>query len=333
MNALTRFSAASALIILALGPVGCSKSEDAAQSADNAAKPAAAPESDTAASSTDAPAPEPETFADPDTAVNTLIAALRGADRPAFAKLFGIDADEFVPPADVSRADVEKFLAAYDAKHQILKPAADKASLAVGPEDWEFPVPLKETAGKWQFDVDAGRENIAVRRIGRNELDAIQTVLAYYDAQNEYASKDRNGDGILEYAQKVLSTEGQKDGLYWPGEGDDRSPLGPALDETATAGEPYHGYRYRILTAQGAHAPGGKRSYIIPGSKGVQRMTGGFGLIAWPAAYGKTGIMTFIVNHDGKVYQKDLGDDTETTASAITEYDPDNTWKEASPTS
>lgn len=326
MNAFIRFSAASALFALAIVAAGCSKTEEPAQPADDAAKSAAALTEDTAA-------PEPSTFADPDTAVTTLVTALRAADRQALAGIFGVDADEFVPQVEVSRDDVEKFLAAYDAKHQILKPEAGKASLAVGAEDWEFPVPLKETAGKWQFDVDAGRENIALRRIGRNELDVIQTCLAYYDAQKEYASLDRNGDGILEYAQKVISTEGQKDGLYWPGDGADQSPLGPALDATVDVNEPYHGYRYRILTAQGAHVPGGKRSYIIPGSKGAQRMTGGFGLIAWPAAYGDTGIMTFIINHDGKVYQKDLGDDTETAAAAITEYDPDDTWTEVKPES
>jgi hypothetical protein len=216
----------------------------------------------------------------------------------------------------------------YDAKHQINTPAAGKAVLAVGDEGWTLPIPLTQDGSVWRFDMDAAANEIAIRRIGRNELDVIQTALAYYDAQKDYASKDRNGDGLLEYAQKIVSTDGQKDGLYWPDDGTDPSPLGPLLAERSPDDPPYHGYRYRILTAQGPHARGGQKDYVIGG-----RMTGGFALIAWPAVYGDTGIISFIVNHDGKVYQKDLGDNTETAAAAITVFDPDDTWTEAKPLS
>jgi len=320
MNSLIRFSACGALVVT-LALAGCSKpAEELAASDGPEATPAevAAPAE---------PAAPLTTFADAESAAAALVAALRTPDREALAGMFGIDLDEFVPPEDVNvdRADVEKFLAAYDESHTLRTDSPGKAVLAVGADSWEFPVPIAESGGQWVFDIDAGREQIAIRRIGRNELAAIQTALAYCDAQFEYAQKDRNGDGLLEYAQKVLSTEGQRDGLYWPGEGEDLSPLGPALDDAA-AGEPYHGYRYRILTAQGPHAHGGKLNYILG-----TRMSGGFGLIAWPAAYADSGIMTFIVNHDGKVFEKDLGEDTEAAAAAITTFDPDDTWTEVSP--
>lgn len=321
MNSLLRFSAYSALLVaLALAP-GCSKP------AEEPAAPDGSEASPAEAASPAEPAAPLTTFADAESAAAAMVEALRTPDREALAGMFGIDLDEFVPPEDmeVERADVEKFLAAYDASHRLITDTPGKAILAVGEEEWTFPVPIAEDGGQWVFDIDVGRDEMAIRRIGRNELAAIQAVLAYCDAQFEYAQKDRNGDGLLEYAQKVLSTEGQRDGLYWPGEGADLSPLGPAFDD-ATAGEPYHGYRYRILTAQGASAPGGARSYILG-----ERMSAGFGLVAWPAVYGDTGIMTFIVNHEGKVYQKDLGDDTEAAVAAITTYDPDDAWTEVTP--
>lgn len=322
MNALIRFSTYGALVVTLALASGCSKP----------AEEPAAPDGPTASPAEAAAPAEPAapltTFADAESAADAMVNALRTPDREALAGMFGIDLDEFVPHEDVDRTDVEKFIAAYDTSHKLLTDTPGKAVLAVGAEEWTFPVPIAENGGTWAFDLEAGREEMAIRRIGRNELAVIQTALAYCDAQFEYAHADRNGDGLLEYAQKILSTEGQRDGLYWPGEGEDLSPLGPALADDAVAGEPYHGYRYRILTAQGPNAPGGARSYILG-----ERMSAGFGLIAWPAAYADTGIMTFIVNHDGKVYQKDLGEDTETAAAEINTFDPDDTWEEVKPVS
>ncbi len=318
MTTLTRFSILSLLVAVALA--GCSKKEEPATEGSAATDEQAAAAQDAAA-----PVATQQSFAEPAAGFDALVAAIRSGDQAAFASMLGPDYADVIPVGDIDRTDVDKFLAAYDAKHEIKTEAPDNAVLVVG-EGWTLPIPLAKDAEGWYFNMDAGEHEIAIRRIGRNELDVIQTALAYYDAQKEYASKDRNGDKLLEYAQKVISTEGQKDGLYWPGEGADMSPLGPLLADDAVPGEPYHGYRYRILTAQGSHAHGGAMSYIIGG-----RMVGGFGLIAWPAVYADTGIMTFIINHDGKVYQKDLGDGTEAAAAAITTYDPDDTWQEVKP--
>jgi len=321
MNSLTRYGIGVA-IGATLFFAGCSKTEESGAAPDSHGDSAAASSHD----AEPVPAKPAQSFDTPDNAFTALVTAVRASDRDSLGSILGVDFDEFVPTEPVDRADVEKFLAAYDASHKIVNETPQKAVLAVGDKDWEFPIPLVESGGKWTFDLEQGRETIAVRRIGRNELAVMQTALAYCDAQQEYAEKDRNGDGLAEYAQKFISTEGQKDGLYWPGEGADQSPLGPALDETVQAGEPYHGYHYRILTSQGPHAKSGTRTYMLG-----KRMSGGFAMIAWPAAYGDTGIMTFIVNHEGKIYQKDLGDDTEAAAAVITSFDPDNTWTEAKP--
>ena len=201
MKTLMRFSALLAVLTIAVFVAGCSKTSDSKKAADDAAAPAAAK----------AKAVEAASFADPDTAVTAFVTALRASDRATMAKLFGVDADNFVPPPDIDQADIDKFLADYDQKHHLVTGTPGKAILAVGANDWEFPVPLAQAGGKWTFDIAAGREAMALRRIGRNELAVIQTALAYYDAQEEYATKDRNGDGILEYAQKIASTEGQKE--------------------------------------------------------------------------------------------------------------------------
>ncbi len=315
MNSLTRYGMGAA-VCAALFLVGCSKTE----------APAASSENESSAEANSVSTVPAQSFDNPDSGFTALVAAVRAEDRDALGSILGIDFDEFVPADSIDREEVDNFLIAYDASHKVVSETPQKAVLSVGDAGWEFPIPLVEAGGKWTFDLEQGREEIALRHIGRNELATMQTVLAYCDAQKEYAEKDRNGDGLAEYAQKLLSSEGQKDGLYWPGEGADESPLGPALDESAAPGEPYHGYRFRILTAQGPHANGGARNYVLG-----THMSGGFALIAWPAAYGDTGIMTFIVNHDGKIFQKDLGDDTETAAAAITTFDPDDTWKETQP--
>lgn len=320
MTSLMRYTPYFMLVLAAVFAGGCSKpSETPSEAASSEIPGVEAPQ----AAEVEVPI---ATFADADTAASAFITALRAEDRETLAGIFGVDYEEFVPPPDVERADVQKFLAAYDESHKLLTDTPGKAVLAVGAESWEFPIPITESGGAWAFDLDAGREAIAIRRIGRNELNVIQSVLAYYDAQKEYALKDRNGDGLLEYAQKILSAEGQKDGLYWPGEGADLSPLGPLFADEVVPGEPYHGYRYRSLTAQGPHAKGGAMNYVLG-----TRMSGGFGLIAWPAVYGETGIMTFIVNHEGVVYEKDLGDATEAAAAGIAAFDPDDTWREAKP--
>jgi hypothetical protein len=208
-----------------------------------------------------------------------------------------------------------------------------KVILHVGNGDWPFPIPVVKKGDHWLFDTMAGKEEILNRRIGRNELNAIQVCLAYVDAQREYVLKDRDGDKLLEYAQKFISREGEKNGLYWEAkEGEPQSPLGPLIAKAAGEGyagrkpggkrNPYHGYYYRILKAQGKNAPGGEYDYMVSG-----KMIGGFALVAYPAEYGNSGVMTFIVNHDGVVYEKDLGKDTEKIATAMKKFNPDRTWK------
>jgi hypothetical protein len=205
--------------------------------------------------------------------------------------------------------------------------------LHVGNEKWPFPLPVVKKGENWFFDTKAGKEEILNRRIGRNELNAIQVCLAYVDAQREYVLKDRDGDKLLEYAQKFISKEGGKDGLYWEAkEGEEQSPLGPLVAKAAKEGytgkksgnkpTPYHGYYYKILKVQGKNAPGGEYDYMVKG-----KMIGGFALVAYPAEYGNSGVMTFIVNQDGVVYEKDLGKDIEKIATAMKKFDPDKTWK------
>ena len=205
----------------------------------------------------------------------------------------------------------------------------------MGKDDWPFPIPIAKKDSLWYFDTDEGRDEILARRIGSNELCAIQVCLVYVDAQREYAKKDWDNDGLLEYAQKFRSDAGKKNGLYWEtGEGDEQSPLGPlfaaaqeegyALKQSDSGPSPYHGYYYRILTAQGKDAPGGAYNYVVKGN-----MLGGFAMMAYPAQYGASGIMTFVVNHDGIVYQKDLGEDTEKAAQAVRLFNPDSTWRKA----
>jgi hypothetical protein len=222
----------------------------------------------------------------------------------------------------------QRFLAAYDTRHSIRAEGNKKATLILGADDFPFPIPLVNNKSGWEFDTAAGRIEILYRRIGRNELDAIQTSLAFVDAQNEYAEKDRTGEGVGVYAQRIVSSPGKKDGLFWR---DDRdpSPLGELAAQASAEGyevggqtAPYHGYYFRILKGQGPDAPGGALYYVVRG-----KMIGGFALIAYPAEYGNSGVMTFMVNHAGIVYQKDLGRRTEIIAKRINLFDPDQTWK------
>jgi hypothetical protein len=225
----------------------------------------------------------------------------------------------------------QKFLAAYDAGSKVVTEGDNKATLIVGKDDFPFPVPLVRTGkGMWAFDSEAGRHEILRRRIGRNELAAIQASLAYVDAQNEYADKSRDGVAAGTYAQRIVSRPGKKDGLYWPQvQGEDESPLGELIAQAQGEGyrfdrgrAPFHGYYYKILTRQGPNAPGGALNYVVGG-----KMIGGFALIAYPAEYRNSGVMTFIVNHQGTVYQKDLGKHTASVVGTMTSFNPDRSWK------
>ena len=264
-------------------------------------------------------------FSGPEEAAEALVDAVARDDQEAFKILLGGDWKKFIP-VDVDREDTEKFLEAWKKSHRIVSEGDAKAMIEVGTKGWTLPIPIVKGKTGWQFDPRAGAEELRTRRIGRNELSAMQTVLAYYDAQKDYAEKDRNGDGVLEYAQKLISSPGKKDGLYWPtAEGEEESPAGPAYAE-AKAGSAYHGYFFHILKAQGKDAKGGAFDYVVKG-----RMIGGFALVAWPAKYGDTGVMTFIINHDGVIFEKDLGPSTDSVARAMTRFNPDASWKVVDP--
>ncbi|MBR1127616.1 DUF2950 domain-containing protein [Bradyrhizobium iriomotense] len=271
-----------------------------------------------------------ESYKTPEDAAAALAAAAKSGPRDLL-KVLGRAADDIVSSGDeVADADIRaRFVSMYDAKHAIKAEGNKKATLLLGPDDFPFPIPLVNTKAGWEFDTDEGRIEVLRRRIGRNELDAIQTALAYVDAQNEYADKDR-GEGAGVYAQRFLSTPGKKDGLFWRDDADP-SPLGALVAEATAEGykqgagdgpAPYHGYYFRILKGQGSNAPGGALDYVAKG-----KMIGGFALIAWPAEYGNSGVMTFLVNHAGTVYQKDLGTRTDFIAPRTTLFDPDQTWR------
>jgi hypothetical protein len=277
--------------------------------------------------------PKQEKFATGEKAVDAFIKALREDNKKELLAILGADANELISSGDdvADRQRREMFLNSYDEQHK-LDVEGDKLILVIGKNDWPFPISLVKQSGQWFFDTAGGKEEILNRRIGRNELDTIQVMLAVVDAQREYAMKDREGDGLLKYAQKFKSDPNQKNGLYWETkEGEEPSPLGLFAAKARQEGylekksseepQPYHGYFYRILTGQGTNAAGGAFDYIVNG-----KMIGGFAVVAYPADYGNSGVMTFIVNHDGVVYQKDLGEDTEKESKAMNLFDPDKTW-------
>jgi hypothetical protein len=271
-----------------------------------------------------------QSFRTADDAVNALVGAARIGNRAGILTVLGREGAAIVSSGDDAgdAAERQRFVTAYDAKHRISMDAGGKAILIVGEEDFPFPIPLVRKDGMWRFDTVAGRQEILYRRIGRNELEAIQVCLAYVDAQNEYAEKDRAGAGA--YARRIVSQAGAKDGLYWPAsQGDEASPLGELFAEASQEGyrpgggrAPFHGYYYKILTKQGPTAPGGALDYVVNG-----RMIGGFALVAYPAWYGITGVMTFLVNHTGVVLEKDLGSNSTRLAERMTSFNPDQTWK------
>jgi len=266
-------------------------------------------------------------FLTPDAAAEALVKAMRADDTKALQAVLGQDWKRFIPTDNLSRDDVDAFLAAWDRTHKI-QPEGDRTALVtVGPDPaFTLPIPIvKNKAGVWKFDVVAGADRLRTERIGRNELATMQAVLAYYDAQREYASEDRSGKGVREYARRLFSTTGKKDGLYWPAKLDEpESPLGPLIAQQRPKGPGYWGYHYKILTAQGTDAPGGAYDYVIGG-----RMRAGFALVAWPVRYGDTGVMTFMVSHAGTVYEKDLGPSTDAVARAMTRFNPDASWHKA----
>ena len=261
-------------------------------------------------------------FPSPDAAAEALVDGMAYNDDAAVKSVLGADYAKLLPLREIDLDDVMHFLAAWVKSHRIVYAGDARAFLEVGKNGWTLPIPLVKGAAGWRFDTRAAQDEMRTRRIGRNELAAIQVVLAITDAQEEYAAQGLKRDGVQQFAQRVLSTPGKRDGLYWPAMQDEpESPLGPQAAE-AKPGEAYHGYHYRILTRQGRDAPGGARSYVRNG-----RMTDGYAVLAWPAKWGDTGVMTFIVNHDGVVHERNLGPDTAALARAIAEYNPGPGWK------
>jgi hypothetical protein len=280
-----------------------------------------------------------KTFATPAAAVEALIAANRGNKIGELFAILGPESAKLIHSGDpvADGHGRTRFVSNYDAAHKLEADGQNKAILIVGADEWPFPIPLIREHDRWRFDTKSGAEEILNRRIGRNELTVIQVCRAYVAAQREYAAMRLGPGGSPEYAQHFISAEGRRDGLYWPvkpGEGE--SPLGPLIAQARAAGyrpgtphvkrRPYYGYYFRLLTRQGENASGGARNYVVG-----DRMTDGFALLAYPATYGDSGIMTFIVNQAGIVYQKNLGPATDRIAQQITQYDPDGSWQASEP--
>lgn len=269
-------------------------------------------------------------FRNPEAAVASLGQALAAGDRAELSRLFGPRAKELrSADPEQDRQDLASFRRNLEAGSVIETQGDDRATVLVGEDRWPFAVPLVRQGSSWKFDTDAGIDEMTSRRIGRNELRTIAACRTLIDAQAQYHSLDRDGDGVLEYARRLNSTPGSRDGLYWPPApgGADPSPIGPVLAAAASRRDadgdplPFHGYFYRLLTAQGPGAPGGERDYSIGG-----KLTGGWAVIAWPADYGETGIMSFIAGDGGAVYERDLGPESAAVAESITRFDPADGW-------
>jgi hypothetical protein len=272
-------------------------------------------------------------FASPEDAGNTLLEAAKSGDQNAVLAIFGPESKEFLLSGDAvqDKAAVDAFVTAYGTMHRWRKMPEDAQVLLIGADNFAFPIPLKKNgAGQWFFDAAAGKEEIQNRRIGRNELAVIEVCGALVDAQAEYFSQPHEGAGPNQFAVKFISDAGKQNGLYWePAEGQPKSPLGPLAAFATTEGysvkanshAPFHGYYFHMLNKQGSHAPGGARDYVVNG-----KMVGGFAFVAYPAEYGNSGVMTFLINQDGVLLQKDLGKTTTETAAAMTEFDPDTSW-------
>ncbi len=282
-------------------------------------------------------AAEQRTFATPEAAVDALVAALKANDEAALAAIFGDKHKELVDSGDAAqnaaaRAKASEALAAF---RVLDSRGEDRRVLLMGVNAWPMPIPLVRVGGAWRFATEEGVEELINRRIGHNENSAIEVLRAYVDAQRQYASTDRDGDGVLQYAQKLASTTGKHDGLYWPADaakGEEESPFGPLIAASSAylkghkEGDAYRGYHFRILTRQGKSAAGGAYSYVING-----RMIAGFAMVAFPAEYGVSGVMTFVVSHNGKVFQKDLGKNSGKVGAAMASFDPGAGWIEVAP--
>lgn len=280
-----------------------------------------------------------KTFASPAEAAQAMADAVRASDLKALLAVVGPKSRNWLLSGDEvsDRADWQNFLAAYDRKHDITEASDGRAFLTIGEDGWPFPAPIVRKPGGWIFDTAAGREEVLNRRIGRNELDTIETLHAIVDAQREYAANDADGNGFRDYARKFGSSAGLRDGLYWPvADGEAPSPLGPLISEAASEGygagakrqqgsgpQPYHGYRYRILTGQGKAAKGGAYSYLVD-----DKLLGGFAVVAYPAKYGVSGIMSFIVSHEGVVYERNLGPETAAKVAKLKQFNPEAGWKQ-----
>jgi hypothetical protein len=279
-----------------------------------------------------------KSFATPEEGAAALFAAVKANDVAAIRAVLGPQGSKLIQSGDkVSDEQRHKrFVAAYTEANRLALEGEAKAVLVIGKDDWPMPIPLVKSGKRWRFDTLAGKDEVLKRRIGRNELSAIQVCLSVVDAEREYVAKDRDSDGLMEYAAKIASTPGKRDGLFWEArDGEPASPLGPLVAAAAAEGygksgmqplSPYHGYYYRILTRQGKAAKGGELDYRVKG-----QLIGGFALVAYPARYGASGVMTFVANHDGIVFQKDLGPNTAALAAKISAFDPDATWKPAKP--
>jgi hypothetical protein len=272
-----------------------------------------------------------KSFKNAEEAVDALVSAVRSDDQKAIVTVLGPDGADIASSGDEveDAATRKRFTEAFDAKHQINPEGDRKAVLVIGEQDWPFPIPIVRKDGGWRFDTAAGRDELLYRRIGRDELDTVEAMLAYVDAQNEFAEATRASTGTATYAQRIVSQPGKKDGLYWPTEPNENpSPLGELVASATSEGyrigggrAPFHGYYYKILTRQGPAAPGGAYDYVVGG-----KMIGGFALVAYPAAYRNSGVMTFVVNHEGTVFEKDLGPHTAEIAEKMTSFNPDDTW-------
>jgi len=282
-------------------------------------------------------AADQQTFATPEAAVDALVAALKANDDAALIALFGEKHKDLVVTGDhaydtAMRAEAASRLAVF---HSLQESGPDRRVLLMGAEAWPTPIPLVREGGVWRFATEIGADEILNRRIGGNELAAIRVLRAYLDAQREYATRDRDGDGVLQYAQRLASTAGKHDGLYWRADaakGEEESPFGPLIAESSPylaghkRGDPYRGYHFRILARQGKSAPGGAYGYVING-----RMIAGFAMVAYPDVYGESGVMSFIVSQNGKIYEKDLGKNSSALGASMTAFDPGAGWKETAP--
>ncbi|MBS1233245.1 MAG: hypothetical protein H6R42_899 [Nitrospirae bacterium] len=274
-----------------------------------------------------------QSFPSPDEAVKALVVAVRANDVKALLSILGPESRALISSGDeaADRTGRDKFLKAFNVANTFQQESADEMTLCVGADSWPMPIPIVKKGSQWMFDVRKGKQEILNRRIGRNELHVIDILNAYVDAQHEYATKDCGRSGKVEFAQRIISSKGKHDGLFWEAkDGEQESPLGPLVAQAAKEGyanpnlQPFHGYYFKILKGQGKHAHGGAYNYVIKG-----RMILGFAIISYPAEYGNSGVMTFMVNQEGVIFQKNLGRNTKRLSEAMKIFDPDKTWSKA----